>query len=95
LFSQEDSIDVAKSLNLEIHDINFRFKNTESFKTGDLEALIESPKSEYLNLQTLDLDVRRLDKFYFDNGYFDAIIDTNISIAGKNKIAPDIHHQRK
>ncbi len=86
LFSQEDSIDVAKSLNLEIHDINFRFKNTESFKTGDLEALIESPKSEYLNLQTLDLDVRRLDKFYFDNGYFDAIIDTNISIAGKNKI---------
>jgi outer membrane protein assembly factor BamA len=73
-------------MNLEIHDINFQFTNTQSFKVSELELLIESPKNEFLNLQTLNLDVRRLDKFYFDNGFFDTNIDTNIILLKNNKV---------
>ena len=86
IFAQDEVDIVSNSLNLEIHDINFQFTNTQSFKVSELELLIESPKNEFLNLQTLNLDVRRLDKFYFDNGFFDTNIDTNIILLKNNKI---------
>lgn len=87
IFCQENDIeDNLVDYNTEVHNINFIFKSTQSFKESDLNIVIESPKSDYLNFQTLELDLRRLDKFYFDNGFFDAQIDTNIVLLSNKKI---------
>lgn len=62
---------------LQTGDIDFEFKTTESFSSQALEDILILPKEKYFNRINLADDLQRLNKFYFDNGFFDALIDTS------------------
>ncbi len=61
---------------VETGDITFNFKNTESFTDAALLDILLLPREKYFNRINLEDDLGRLNKFYFDNGFFDAFIDT-------------------
>jgi outer membrane protein assembly factor BamA len=61
----------------ETGEIEYEFKKTESFTSTALSDILLLPKEKYFNRINLDEDIQRLNKFYFDNGFFDVIIDTS------------------
>ena len=67
----------AQTEKIETGDITFSFKKTASFSEGALLDILLLPKEKYFNSLNLEEDLQRLNKFYFDNGFFDAIIDTS------------------
>lgn len=60
----------------ETGDIDFEFKKTETFDKAALSDILSIPREKYFNRLNLADDLQRLNKFYFDNGFFDALIDT-------------------
>lgn len=64
---------------IETGDINFNFKKTETFDSGTLEEILLLPKEKYFNRTNLADDLQRLNKYYFDNGFFEVLIDTSTS----------------
>lgn len=66
----------AQSKKTETGDIDFKFKKTESFSEAALLDIMLLPREKYFNRINLEEDIQRLNKFYFDNGFFDAAIDT-------------------
>ncbi len=60
----------------EINDINFIFKKTESLNKQQLLDAMFLPKINQFHEEDLENDRERIKKLYFDNGFFDAIIDT-------------------
>lgn len=67
----------AQGKNVETGDITFKFNKTESFNEAALLDILLLPREKYFNRINLEEDQQRLIKFYFDNGFFDAIIDTS------------------
>lgn len=65
---------------IETGDIDFNFKRTESFNGSSLLDILILPKEKYFNRINLADDLQRLNKFYFDNGFFDVLIDTSTSL---------------
>ena len=61
---------------VETGDINFKFKGNSSFSEAALLDILLLPREKYFNRINLEEDLQRLNKFYFDNGFFDAVIDT-------------------
>jgi len=74
--SQESETEIT---DYEIEGVYIQFTDTSSFEKDDILAVLQTPKSEYFNPQEIDLDIRRIDKYYFDNGFFDVRIDTLIN----------------
>lgn len=62
---------------VETGDIKFVFKKSESFTDAALLDIMLLPREKYFNRINLEEDLQRLNKFYFDNGFFDAFIDTS------------------
>jgi outer membrane protein insertion porin family len=62
-----------------LDDIEFIFKTTKSFDDEDIENIMNLPKQGKFSLLELEQDRLRIKKFYFDNGFFDAVIDTSTS----------------
>lgn len=62
----------------EINEIEFIFKGTETFDKEDLLSAMILSKQEFFSREELEQDKQRLKKFYFDNGFFDAIVDTSV-----------------
>jgi outer membrane protein insertion porin family/translocation and assembly module TamA len=60
----------------DIDDIEFVFKTTQTFDEADLLSIMNLPKLSSFSQYELDLDRQRMRKFYFDNGFFDAVVDT-------------------
>ncbi|MGH2575531.1 MAG: BamA/TamA family outer membrane protein, partial [Ignavibacteria bacterium] len=60
----------------EIDDIDFVFKGTETFNENTLLDIMSTPKSSTYKQVDLALDIKRIKKFYFDNGFFNSIVDT-------------------
>jgi outer membrane protein assembly factor BamA len=71
----------------EIKEINFIYKSEPAFDKSVLKSIIKTGKSDYLDFTELAEDVLKIEKFYFDNGYFDASVDTTIIINHKSKTA--------
>lgn len=69
----------------ETGDIEFEFKKTESFDNSVLLEILLLPREKYFNRINLEEDLQRLNKFYFDNGFFDAIIDTTTQVNSEDK----------
>ncbi len=67
---------LAQPKKVETGDITFNFKKTESFSNAALLDILLLPREKYFNRINLEEDLQRLNKFYFDNGFFDVIIDT-------------------
>lgn len=59
-----------------VDEVNFKFKDGDAFSEGDLSGIIFTKPGEEFNADELPLDMQRIEKFYFDNGYFDARVDT-------------------
>lgn len=62
-----------------VNDISFDFKTTKSFDKAALQEIMFLPKTMDFNQDELERDRERLKKFYFDNGFFDSIIDTSVT----------------
>lgn len=69
----------------ETDDIKFVFKKTETFSDAALADILLLPKEKYFNRINLEEDLQRLNKFYFDNGFFDVMIDTSTTIVEEDK----------
>ncbi|HEY5123585.1 MAG TPA: BamA/TamA family outer membrane protein [Ignavibacteria bacterium] len=80
-FSQENEFGI-KLKNFEI-----TFSGTASFNKSQIEILIKTGTTDYLDLTELSDDILRIKKFYFDKGYFDTEVDTSLSINYKSKSA--------
>jgi outer membrane protein assembly factor BamA len=79
-FHSECTSQEAANLNnsYEIDDINIKFKTKSIFEDSDLKNLLASREGDVYDLNTFILDVERIKKFYFDNGFFDTVVDTNL-----------------
>ncbi len=60
-----------------IDEIKFKYIKTETFDKNTLLDIMTMPKKKTFSHQDLEKDVQILKKFYFDNGFFNAIIDTS------------------
>jgi len=67
----------AQDKKVETGDIKFSFKKSETFSDAALLDIMLLPREKYFNRINLEEDLGRLNKFYFDNGFFDVAIDTN------------------
>ena len=76
-FSQEDVMMLNK---YKVRDVEFEFKTTKNFDNSDFESIIKTGNSDYFNFEDFVVDVQRIEKFYFDNGYIDASVDTTFII---------------
>lgn len=66
----------APPANYSVDDIDFVFKTSKSFDKADLEIIMNLPKTKSFSEVEFEQDRLRIKKFYFDNGFFDAVIDT-------------------
>ncbi len=62
-----------------INDFEFDFKTTKSFDKDILKETMVLPKTLDFSQDALEGDRQRIKKFYFDNGFFDAIVDTDVT----------------
>ncbi|NOS84428.1 MAG: BamA/TamA family outer membrane protein [Ignavibacteria bacterium] len=65
---------------LELDEIEFSFTGRQTFDDSQLKDAIALSKSSVLNINLIEGDIQKLKKFYFDNGFFDVIVDTSISV---------------
>lgn len=73
--SQENVI-IDKSY--EIDEINIKFKGVGTYEENTLKNLLASREGEPFDLTVYLQDVERIRKYYFDNGFFDTVVDTNL-----------------
>ena len=69
----------------DVNDVSFNYKTTKTFDKAELLEVMLLPKIQVFNQDELEKDRQRLKKFYFDNGFFDAIIDTMVTYDNINK----------
>ncbi|MCI0473114.1 MAG: BamA/TamA family outer membrane protein [Ignavibacteria bacterium] len=85
-YAQEDEQEIT-TRNLTTDEINITFKKTASFDEDDILAIIKTGNSEYFNYDDFALDIVRIEKFYFDNGFFDTEVDTSTILQKDNEIS--------
>lgn len=73
----EEDIGAPKDYNLTLQEVQFKFTGSQSFDTDVLEGIINTTKSDNFLRSEFYTDSKRIQKFYFDNGYLDAQIDTS------------------
>ncbi len=69
----------------EIDEINIKFENSYAFEESAIISLLSSKTGDVFDMNTYLLDVERIKKFYFDNGFFNARIDTNLQVIREDK----------
>jgi outer membrane protein insertion porin family len=65
---------------LEVDEINFKHKGRQTFDDSQLKDAIAISKSKIYNKKLIEGDIQKLKKYYFDNGFFDVMVDTAIYI---------------
>lgn len=63
---------------IEIDEINIKINGKKIFEESFLKNIIASREGDGFLLSTYLLDAERLKKYYFDNGFFNATVDTNL-----------------
>lgn len=85
-FPQDDDDEASNKLKLD--EVNIVFKDNDIFSRSEIYNIIKTGSSEYYNAEEYSIDVQRIEKFYFDNGFIDAFIDTSTTInSKKNEIS--------
>lgn len=65
---------------LSVDEVTFKFNDgDEEFGESALSSIIFTKSGDDFNYDELVLDMQRIEKFYFDNGYFDAEVDTSFT----------------
>jgi outer membrane protein assembly factor BamA len=67
------------SQNFKIDKVNFIHKDKQTIDDSELEDAVSVTKSKYYYPEALTGDVNSLRNFYFDNGYFEAKVDKDVS----------------
>lgn len=80
---QLDELDYKK---YDLDDIEIDFVNSHSFDKSDIMVLTKTSKLKYFDYNEFCSDILRIEKFYFDNGFIDASVDTNISVNEEKKL---------
>jgi len=73
-FSQE----INETKTFEIDNIEIEFRGGKSYEDSEIEEIIASKEGDVFDLPVYLKDVERIKKFYFDHGFFDAVVDTAI-----------------
>jgi len=80
-------------LKYEIDEVKIEFKGSKSFDTDDIIKIIKSGSEEYFDRSEFILDAERIEKFYFDNGFLDAFVDTSLTFDHNNlDVIVDIYY---
>lgn len=82
VFCQENN---KEEESYKILDINILFTSESEITKGEIKQIIQLYNLERFNYFDLELDIRRIDKYFFDNGYFDVKIDTQLIINKNDK----------
>lgn len=82
VFSQEDEFDYKK---YKLGELKIEYKNSNNFDEDNISALVKTGKTKFFDYNEYCTDILRIEKFYFDNGYIDASVDTNITINEEDK----------
>ncbi len=80
--AQEDN---KEEESYKISDIEIILKSETDISKSDIEQILQLKNLKYFNYTDFELDIRRIDKYFFDNGYFDAQIDTQLVINKEDK----------
>lgn len=72
--AQDDEASIIKKLKTDKVEIEFNGDN--NFSKSEILNIIKTGNTDFFNYDEFVLDVQRIEKFYFDNGYIDAFIDT-------------------
>ena len=75
-FAQDDDEIVLKSF--KTGDVDILYNTTETFSETEIKNIIKTGNSPYFSFEDFATDKKRIEKFYFDNGFFDAFVDTII-----------------
>lgn len=62
----------------EIDDIKISFKDSKTFDESIIKALLSEKDGDDFDYQNYLQDAERIKKFYFDNGFFDVLVDTSL-----------------
>lgn len=81
----QDNEDETSGDGFKITGIEIILPANSFFQSKDILSIIQTGRTSKFSIQEFDLDLRRIDKFYFDNGFFDAEIDTSLLINVKEK----------
>jgi outer membrane protein assembly factor BamA len=79
---QLDELDYKK---YDLDDIEIDFVNSHSFDKSDIRTLTKTGTLKYFDYNEFCSDILRIEKFYFDNGYIDASVDTSITVNEEKK----------
>jgi outer membrane protein assembly factor BamA len=63
----------------QVSEVKFSFLKTQSFKSEQLNNIVATTSGTDLNINTVINDMITLKKFYFDNGFFNAIVDSMLN----------------
>ena len=74
-FAQEEDEVILKSFKTD--NVDIEFKTTKTFSVSEITNIIKTGNSDYFNYEDFITDKKRIEKFYFDNGFFDAFVDTS------------------
>lgn len=77
IYPQENN---PQSDKFEIDEINILYTSTKTFDEDKIKDIIQTGKTKYFNSGEFIIDIARIEKFYFDNGFFDAVVDTSVII---------------
>jgi len=81
------SVKIASQQLLGVDEINFKHKDKKSFDDAILSDAVSISKADVYSRKIIESDIAKLKKFYFDNGFFDTVVDTAISIDYENEEA--------
>jgi outer membrane protein assembly factor BamA len=85
LFAQDEQLELRK---YEFDELNIEFVNTHKFDESDIKNLVKTGNIKYFDYNEFCSDILRIEKFYFDNGFIDASVDTSIAIdTAKNRVS--------
>ena len=81
----------TSSIKEEIHygigNVDFAYKGTEMIDNKLLLGIMQTPKNKWYNQEVLVLDMKRIKKYYFDNGFFNSLVDTAVTYDNSNETA--------
>lgn len=63
----------------QVSEVKFSFLKSQFFKPDQLNNIVAAASGTDLNINTVVNDILTLKKFYFDNGFFNAIVDSSLN----------------
>jgi outer membrane protein assembly factor BamA len=69
----------------DLDDVIIVFQDRSSFSQSDIKNILTITQRDEFNMEEYLTDAERIDKFYFDRGFFDAKVDTSLIVYLKDE----------